>query len=108
MSDITQWHAEWRTKRTSSDCDRVRRYRRNTHLSGEPRGQVGSTQDVTGKLIYTTAAEYELSLNTVTKCIVRLHDSGADASCLLIALSIVLTDALVIALTSGSTLLSKT
>ena len=78
------------------------------HLSGEPRGQVGSTQDATGGLIYTTGAELELSLNTITKCTVRLHDSEADMSCLIIALSIVLTDALVIAADALPYLLSKT
>ena len=50
----------------------------------------------------------ELSLNTITKCIVRPHDSEADASCLIIALSIVLTDALVIAADASPYLLSKT
>ncbi len=71
----------------------------------EPRGQVGSTQDATGGFIYTTA-------HLITKYFSNATESCADTSLLLIALSLVLTDALSSRLTTMmtccSTVLSKT
>src|SRR6266702_6248081 len=71
----------------------------------EPRGQVGSTQDATGGFIYTTA-------HSITKYFSNATESCADMSLLLIALSLVLTDALSSRLTTMmtrcSTVLSKT
>ena len=69
-----------------------------------PRGQVGSTQDATGGFIYTTA-------HSITKYFSNAIESCADASLLLIALSLVLTDALssrLTMMTRRSTVLSKT
>ena len=71
----------------------------------EPRGQVGSTQDATGGFIYTSA-------HSITKYFSNATESCADVSRLLIALSLVLTDALSSRLTTMMThcsaVLSKT